>query len=567
MRYVNGTLVPDSTPPAPDAPTIKPEALGQLGMSGVLTEGQANELADLGLCDNNVLANHLDVLVAAASKVDVAAPTSEDMVLLAGISAVVPILKAELGSRGSAVERQASNAAMLLTALVADATTARKSAARLPRISQLARTAPGRVRPVTATAGRPMVLTAAGEPSTADLVATFGTALRRSWEGARKGPSKGSGRILLASLQPSYPEARRLTDDVETNHRLIEAVTSPAALQASGGICSPVPADYTVNQVSDAARPVKGAMVQFMANHGGVRYTLPHTLAAVTADGPSVVWTAANDANPTNPTTKPHATFLCQPPLETLVDAVTSITRFGNFQARFFPEQIAAYLETVLAVHARLAEGNLLAQLSAGSTQVFAGSYELGAARDLLAFIDRAAAAAMRYRHRMAPESPLRLVIPEWLEDMLRADLVRQLPGDSGTGLERLATADAEIAGWFAVRNINVTDTADSPLGANPLQGFGVQGPGQLSPWPARISCWLYPEGSWMFADGGEMNLGMVYDSTLNRTNDCEMFSESFEKAIFRGVESIQLNLSLAPTGASASTVATYSGGVETVGS
>ena len=58
-----------------------------------------------------------------------------------------------------------------------------------------------------------------------------------------------------------------------------------------------------------------------------------------------------------------------------------------------------------------------------------------------------------------------------------------------------------------------------------------------------------------MFLDGGELNLGMVRDSTLNKTNDFQMFSETFEKAIFRGHASVQLAMKIDPTGTSVGAV------------
>ncbi len=48
----------------------------------------------------------------------------------------------------------------------------------------------------------------------------------------------------------------------------------------------------------------------------------------------------------------------------------------------------------------------------------------------------------------------------------------------------------------------------------------------------------------------------MVRDSTLNKTNDFQMFSETFEKAIFRGHESIEIAMKLDPTGTSVGSVA-----------
>jgi hypothetical protein len=285
---------------------------------------------------------------------------------------------------------------------------------------------------------------------------------------------------------------------------------------------------------------------------------LPHTLAAVTADGPCSIWTEATDAAP-GASVKPHATFVCQGVLENYVDAITSIVQFGNFQARYFPEQITEYMDTVDAVHARVAESNLLAQVSAGSTATIADTYELGAARDFVATIDRAAA-AYRYRNRMRRTTPLRLICPEWIQDMVKADLARQLPGDSNSAWDRLSTSEAQIGEYLSSRNVNVTwsmeaQTNAATTGAAALTWIPIQGAGQLAPWPVETQMWLYHEGAWMFLDGGELNLGMVRDSTLNRTNDFQMFSESFEKAIFRGHESVQLTLKIAPTGASAGTV------------
>jgi hypothetical protein len=449
----------------------------------------------------------------------------------------------------------------------------------LPRISRLASRTPRAHRP-TATATdavtrvRPSLVASAdlpgivpGEPL--DIEKFAHSAKKRIDAVMKVSSDAGNGEFIplgMIDSKPMYPADRWLDQDAANNDRKVRAVLEPAAmaaaaaeagLTASGGICGPVGVDYNVAGISVADRPVKGAMAQFGATRGGLRYILPHTLAQVTADGPAALWTAANDANPVSPALKPHATFLCQNVQESTVDAVTSIAQFGNFQSRYFPEQIAQYLEEVDAVHARLAEATLQAAMITGSTTAFGETILLGAARDVLAIVDRAAA-AMRYRHRMDPDAPLRFVYPDWLDYVIRVDLARQLPGDSGSGAERLAVTDAQIDNFFAVRQINTTRTMDAPTGQSG-QGFGVQGAGLLLPWSQDVITWLYPEGSWMFLDGGELNLGMIRDSTLNATNNFQMFSETFEKAIFRGHESISLQFDICPNGQTASTVDTSS--------
>lgn len=64
----------------------------------------------------------------------------------------------------------------------------------------------------------------------------------------------------------------------------------------------------------------------------------------------------------------------------------------------------------------------------------------------------------------------------------------------------------------------------------------------------------LYPEGSWLFLDGGTLDLGFVRDSTLNSTNDYQVFAETFEAVALVGVESLALTMDLCPSGAGSAT-------------
>jgi hypothetical protein len=376
--------------------------------------------------------------------------------------------------------------------------------------------------------------------------------------------SSGGGeegeKIYFAQKITEFPPDRYLRDsdseeDVERKFAL--AASGIGALTAAGGICGPVDTDWSVQGISVADRPLTGAAIEFGAGRGGLRYVLPRTLAQVTADGPAGLWTAANDANPTNPTVKAHATFVCQTVKEDYVDAITSAADFSNFQTMFSPEQTRQYMEQMDVVHARLAESTMFKEMIDGATwRAVESTTLLGTTRDILAAIDRSAA-AIRYRNRTGMDSPLRVVYPEWLEDSIRTDLARQLPGDSGTGIERLATADAEIDRFFTVRNINVTKALDSPTGESVLQGWVVQGDGPLLPWPTTATIMIYPEGSYTHMNGGELNLGMIRSATLALTNQVRFFSETFEKMIFRGHEAGVIRVRICPSGQTAGTVDT----------
>lgn len=440
------------------------------------------------------------------------------------------------------------------------------AASALPSITRLAaRRAPAHKPVPTATsrASRPVLVASADVPgmSAGQPVdpEQWARGVVRKFEAVRKataGPSD-SELIYLGQIKVQYPDERWLDENEINNERKLDAVAGREALVASGGICAPVAVDYNVINISSAARPVRDGLAQFGASRGGLRYIRPHTLAQVTADAPASIWTAANDANPTSPTTKPHATFVCQSVQEDTVDAVTSIVQFGNFQSRFFPEQIAQYLETVDAVHSRLGEATILKQIADGSTATTSGAQIVGTTPEVLAELGRAVE-AYRYRHRMDPATPMRLIMPRWLLGNMRADIARQAPG-LGTTDEQWAVAESTVLGFFAALGVNVSFAMDSPTSANPNQGFGVQGAGQLLPWPSKAIVWLFHEGAWTFLDGGELNLGMVRDSTLNATNNFQMFSETFEKAIFRGHESLQITIDTCPSGQRASLADTSS--------
>lgn len=543
-----------------------------------------------------------DGLLATAADIDMSNPTNDDVELLGEVSAAMAVVEGESTAREEDKVARRARAAELAAEIglppgepepeaesdpddqvveaevvedEAVAAAAEPPKPQLPSLARLAAHRPNRARPTpTATDraerdGKAVLIAAADLPGIAAgselTVDDFARAAMYRFDVIRKvNDPRGDGeKIYFGTIkQPSFRDElgrnRQLTGHPDTDREIFNSVLSSQALMASGGICGPVAVDYSVTTIAIADRPVLGALATFGAARGGLRYILPHTLAQVTNDGPAAVWTEATDANPSS-NTKPHATFLCQSVQENYVDAVTAIVQFGNFQARYFPEQIQQYMETVDAVHSRLADATLLAAVSNGSSRLTYGTHEVGAARDFVVAIDRAAA-QYRYYNRMSPTAPLRLVYPAWLNDMFRADLARNLPGDSDSGKERLAVTDAEIASWLNVRNINTSTSLDSVTvgnaygGSLPNQGWtgypAVGGSGaEMQPWPAVTGVWLFHEGAWVVLDGGELNLGMVRDSTLNKTNDFQMFSETFEKAIFRGHASVELDLTLAPSG------------------
>lgn len=356
-------------------------------------------------------------------------------------------------------------------------------------------------------------------------------------------------RHSVATITASFPEDRMLYGgDVEGNSAKIKEVTGEQALVASGGYCAPLEVRYDIYGLGSAARPVRDALAHFSAARGGIRYVAPPVLGDLA--GAVGLWTAAHDAayDPEGPTTpggtgevKKRLKVTCADELTAVADAVTLQLEFGNLMSRAFPELVARNNELALVQFARFAELNLLTKMEGLSTAV-TSSAKLGVARDFLLAIGKAAA-AYRSRHRIPRTTGLRVVAPDWVLDAMREDLAQGLPGDTG-----LAYADATISAFLSARNVRVSWHMDGI--------FAAQTPGALVDFPSSFKWFIFSEGTFLFLDGGTLDLGIVRDSTLVGTNDYITFMETFEGVAKVGVESMVVTTESEIEGAVVGTIA-----------
>lgn len=374
---------------------------------------------------------------------------------------------------------------------------------------------------------------------------------------------------IIASMDTSYPKDRTLSrDDAYENEKKINAVAEPTAIVAAGGVCLPVNVDYSIRTIGDTDRPVRDSLASFNADRGGIQFVPQPTLVGGSWGNAFALWTEANDVSPSSPATKPIFTVACAAPIIVYVDAIPVRVKIGNFMGRFSPEQVASNIALVNVAVARFAELNLLSKINAQCTELTTAKL-LGTVRDLLANLDLAIA-QYRGRHRLNRSTRLRAILPEFAKDMMRADMVRQLATDSNGN--DMAISDAQVDAWFAVRNVNITWHMD-PIAAQtavtgppivnafPKQGWdtALVAGAAIQDWPASVVWNLFAEGDFVFLDGGRLDLGVVRDSTLNNTNDYQIFMETFEGVAFRGVEALRIISTVRPNGASAGTVSTAS--------
>jgi hypothetical protein len=495
--------------------------------------------------------------------------------------------------------------------------TAVAASATGPTVQQLARRAPARTRPrPTADAESPVTILAGanlpGIQAGSELrnVRDISRALFETFRTLGKSHIDGD-RVTVAQFNLAIPEDRQLSASMtpeQVMDRLRSFDTTPAGIQAAGGLCAPVANYYDQLILAERGRPVRDALATFGADRGGIKFNPPPTLADITS-GVGIV-TEANDAAGTS-NTKGYFAVTCAAAQEVHTNAVYNQLDFGNWYARTFQEGVDAWTQLALALHDRVAETQLLDLIAAGSTPVTASGL-VGAGRELFARLGQAAA-VYRNRHRMNPDAPLRVLLPAWTLELVGADFARTFTDDQGF----IQMGRADIERLFGQKNLNVSWYIDSKTGGGQLLGtpnggrtvtdgatnsnttvtsataaFSADDVGKtitgtgipanttisavgsatsvtisqaatatatgvtlriganvLAQFPSTVYAYMFAEGTWLFLDGGTLDLGLVRDNTSNATNRFRTFSETFESAAKVGPESLEIALNLYPDG------------------
>jgi hypothetical protein len=396
--------------------------------------------------------------------------------------------------------------------------------------------------PVAITAGADIPGYTAG--SNIDNMSEVASAMEKRLHTLRRVNGGDGEQHIVASFTTQYPEYRTLSTDPESNASKIAAVVGPEALVASGGHSTPFEVKYDIFGFGVTDRPVRDALPKFQADRGGIRFITPPALSSY-ADAVGV-WTAAVDATPES-ATKTSLTVSAAQETTVSTDAVTLQLQFGNLMTRAYPELIARHNELGLIQHAREAEANLLSKIATGSTAVNAhvatteAANLIGFARDFLVQI-RKASVAYRSRHRLSTTTVLKAIVPAWIFDAMAADLALNMPGDNNLGV-----GESEVRGYLASSNVDLVPSLD-------LNVFGAQSgsAAKLLEFPDTINWYLFAEGTFLFLDGGTLDLGIIRDSSLVGTNDYKMFIETFENVAKVGVESLAITSNISINGVAA---------------
>jgi hypothetical protein len=267
---------------------------------------------------------------------------------------------------------------------------------------------------------------------------------------------------------------------------------------------------------------VRDALPSFQADRGGVNVPTATTIGDITSA--ITVIEEEDDALGGTFATKSCQDLTCPAYTETAVTIISHCREYGNLVSMSWPEKIAHENALTMAAHARTAEGYLLGRIRAQSVLVTNGAETLSALAYLVDGIVKAKF-GIQGRLRMDPNARFRVLVPWWLPDFLALDTVQTVDGNR-------FTSKAELVSYLRSFGIEPTfylDTADGGTTSQLPDASQAGAPTAMDGLPDKVAWAIFPEGAFIHVDMGTLELGLVRDSTLNSTNDHQLFGESFE--------------------------------------
>lgn len=378
---------------------------------------------------------------------------------------------------------------------------------------------------------------------------TIGTALIRNAQsfGRRGAPGQ---RQTMAQFKRTRshvldtddgPSTMRLLRELRNERRLsggslsqswMKSIEQGASLTAAAGWCAPSENDYDLCRNWD---PDVGLidLPTVTVTRGGINYTdepdFPTIYAnAVAAGGGSNFLT---EAQVIADTAKTCSEIPCPTFENRRLDVLALCIRVSFLQAAGYPEVVDAWDAGLRAAHEaemnRLIIADIIARAGAATTLTppdpdVGDSWTSG----LLAAVELAAE-DIRYRFHMAWNSTIEIVLPHWVLPQMRADISRR------SGWNGLNVSDAEIASWFATRNVRVQFVRGWQDGLITGGALNAAFPGGdaatpfMTTLPTGVSFLAYPAGSIAVARQDVVTLTNVYDAASLAVNEfTSLFAE-----------------------------------------
>jgi hypothetical protein len=352
-------------------------------------------------------------------------------------------------------------------------------------------------------AGPEVVITAAADiPGVAGGANLDTMALANALHAKARTLSNGSGMIPVASINLPIPAENKVGVDMAYNMEVIERVTAPEALTASGW-CAPSQTLYDLFGIDAGDGLLDLPTVQ--VTRGGLK--VPGFLGYGDAADGLWTWTEEDNdnAHSAEPTASKPCLYIPCPDFNDyrLVAEGLCITA-GNLTDRAFPELTRRFVALAINSHLHRLSAAMIADISGSATGVTMGAVDTSAAGSILNAIDLQVE-DYRSQYRMSVSAILEAVFPLWTKALIRADLAMR------HGVMLTNVTDEMVDEHFRARKVRAQFVHDY----QPLYSVAAK-----TTWPTSLDFLLYPAGGYIKGDGGVIDLGVVRDSVLNATND-----------------------------------------------
>jgi hypothetical protein len=365
-----------------------------------------------------------------------------------------------------------------------------------------------------------------------DVASSLGPAYKEDPVGKHR---FGGPESKIAKAVFDFPEERTLTSDADENAEKLRNVIVESApgqvgghsLTASGGLCAPAEPFYSMVNFASTAEPVWDSLPVFAARRGAVNVpesTYIGDIVVNEAGGAITSISEENDALGGTFATKTCQDLDCVEYTEVAVNIIAHCREYGNLNARSWPEKIAHENELTMAALAATSEMFILERIKALSVNVTSGAATLSALTYLVDAIAKSQF-GIRGRFRMPREARFKVLLPAVILDMLLVDAVQN-------AFDRYKTR-ADLDSYLRSTGVDPVYYLDGNFAAgDDMVPDAAQAAGALESWPNTFQWALFPEGAFLGIDMGVLELGIVRDSTLNSTNDFQVFGERFRNVV-----------------------------------
>lgn len=322
------------------------------------------------------------------------------------------------------------------------------------------------------------------------------------------GVGQAAARQIVGAIR-NYDRPVVLGDDGNLNEAALLDVqrrfqrgdlSSSAITAASGPFCAPAEPIYEMFNL-----PIGGlaAWPTVDAPRGRRTYPVSPSLVDITGDWLSML---GSQASP-----KPCFVVECGDTVDGSVVSYPLCLTFDNFTGRFYPELVTDRIAKSIARFGFVVQAALLNTIETSLSTDLAivdsgGGFLVAIARAL-----RAAGARYRSRYFMPPGSPLDVLLPAWVPDAVAVDIIsRDSTQDYATTVAQITTVLE--TGGFNIQWLN---------GWQQIPDTG---------WEATdLNALMYAPGTLVRLSGGDLNLGVQRDSTLNSLNQYQIFQETWD--------------------------------------